>query len=111
MTLVATGLLDQMAKVEKLKARDRLSMESLKASVSLAKFYSGLPSWDVFSVAFEFVKGDLLSKSSVTHFHQLLMTLIKLRLSVSCQDIGYRFGVHMSTAVLFLMLLRCFMSN
>ena len=41
--------------------------------------FERLPSWDVFSVVFEFVKGDLPSKSSVTPFHQLLMTLMKLR--------------------------------
>ena len=58
------------------KPKDNLSIESFKANNSLVKFYTGLPNWDVFSVVFEFVKGELLQNSSLTSFHQLLVVFL-----------------------------------
>ncbi len=45
----------------------------------------------------EFVKANLSSNSTCSPFHQLLMTLMRLRLNLSSQDLAFRFGVHMST--------------
>ena len=36
--------------------------------------------WEILSTVFSFVKGDLMMKSSLTPFHQLLVTLMRLRL-------------------------------
>ena len=44
-----------------------------------------------------FLQSGLLSQSSLTPFQQLVMTLMRLRLNLSCQDLGYRFGTHKST--------------
>ena len=72
-------------------------MEEFQANDSLVTFYTGLPNWEVFSAVYEFVKNSLFSNSAISQFHQLLMTLMRLRLSLSCQDLANRFGVHMST--------------
>ena len=39
----------------------------------------------------------MLSQSSLTAVQQLVMTLMRLKLNLSCQDLGYRFGTHKST--------------
>ena len=70
--------------------KDNLSIELFKANNSLVNFYTGLPNWDVFSVVFEFVKGELLQNSSLTSFHQLLVVFLRMQLGLTYQDLGYK---------------------
>ena len=44
-----------------------------------------------------FVKSSLMLHSSLTPFQQLILTLMRPRLNLSGQDLGYHFGVHQST--------------
>ena len=44
-----------------------------------------------------FLQSGMLSQSSLTPVQQLVMTLMRLKLNLSCQDLGYRFGTHKST--------------
>jgi hypothetical protein len=44
-----------------------------------------------------YLQPSLLSQSLLAPFQQLLMTLMRLRLALLGQDLGYRFGVHKST--------------
>ena len=60
-------------------------------------FYTGLPNWKVLSVLLEYLESNLLLYSSLSPFQQLLMTLMRLRLNLSGQDLAYRFRVHKST--------------
>lgn len=62
-------------------------------------YYSGLPSWEILLLLFTYFKAkiDTVSSRSLNPFQQLIMTLMRLRLSLSRQDLGYRFGVHKST--------------
>lgn len=63
--------------------------------------YTGLSSWDLLSKLLIYMKPHLTQSSgrpeALTPFQQLLMTLMRLRLSLSGQDLAYRFGVHPST--------------
>ena len=79
------------------KPKDNLSIESFKANNSLVNFYTELPNWDVSSVVFEFVKGELLQNSSLTSFHQFQVVFQRIRLGLTYHDLGYRLGVHIST--------------
>ncbi len=48
---------------------------------------------------FKYIKPQLscTNKSSLSPFQQVLLTLMRLRLNLSIQDLGYRFYVHNST--------------
>ncbi|CAB4021047.1 Hypothetical predicted protein [Paramuricea clavata] len=61
------------------------------------KFYTGLPGLAVVMVLFELIKPGLVVRNSLTKFQQFLLTLMRLRLNLSVQDLAYRFGVHAST--------------
>ena len=62
-------------------------------------YYTGLSTWSLLMKLFVYVKRYLTSHSnmSLSPFQQLVMTLIRLRLNLSSQDLGYRFKVHNST--------------
>ncbi len=62
-------------------------------------FYTGLPKWELLLVLFTFLKPHLSAalRTALSPFQQLLMTLMRLRLNLSGQDLAYRFGVHSST--------------
>ena len=44
-----------------------------------------------------FLQSGILSQSSLTPFQQLVITLMRLKFNLSCQDLGYRFRTHKST--------------
>ena len=72
---------------------------SLKDNDVKVKFYTGLPSYAVLLLVFKFVSAsiNLHHRSALSNFQQFCMTLMKLRLNLFDQDIGYRFGVSQST--------------
>ena len=55
-------------------------------------FYCGLPNLTIFMAIL-----DLIERKKLDKFQQLLLTLMQLRLNLSVQDLGYRFGIHSST--------------
>lgn len=60
-------------------------------------YYTGLGSMKLFSTLLTYSKPYLKERSSLTKFQQLLLTLMRLRLNLSGQDLGYRFHIHQST--------------
>lgn len=83
---------------ENVLTQDFLKSDSAKASDAV-KFYTGLPSYARFMAVFNFVSAPLNEhqNSTLSLFQQFLMTMIKLRLNLSDQDIAYRFGVSQPT--------------
>ena len=63
------------------------------------KYYSGLPTFTTLMAIFTFVSTSLEdnSRTVLSHFQQFLSVLMKLRLNLGDQDLGYRFGVNQST--------------
>ena len=64
------------------------------------KYYTGLPSNELLKAVFSFVTIGLpecFKNGPCSVFQQFVMVLMKLRLNLGCQDLGYRFGVHYST--------------
>jgi len=65
-----------------------------------AKYYTGLPSNELLKTVFSFVTIGLpecFKNGPCSVFQQFVMVLMKLRLNLGCQDLGYQFGVHYST--------------
>ena len=77
----------------------RLDEDGFKDNHEKVCFYTGLPKWDLLFVIFTFLKPHLstASRKALTPFQQVLMTLMRLRLNLSGQDLAYRFNVHSST--------------
>ena len=72
--------------------------EATLSDDKFVQFYTGLPNAAILNAVYEFVapkESSLLSK--LTPFQEMMLTLVKLRLNPSIQDLAYRFGVHCST--------------
>ena len=64
--------------------------ESTVHNNTFVKFYTGLPNGAVLKAVYEFIAPTESSKlSKLTPFQELMMTLIKLRLNLSMQDLAY----------------------
>ena len=62
------------------------------------KFYTGLPSFNILHNVFEHVSPFVVHKlQNLTTFQEFIMTLIKLKLDASHQDLSYCFNVSLST--------------
>ena len=55
-------------------------------------FYTGLANWKILFCLFSYVSPYLKNSCVLSPFQQLLLTLIRLRLNLSGNDLGYRFG-------------------
>ena len=74
-----------------------LEEEAFKGNDKKVCFYTGIPSWDLFSKLFMYLKPHLSSEKALTPFQQLIMTLMRLQLNLTIQDLAFRFKVHKST--------------
>ena len=77
----------------------KLDEEFFKDDDEKVKFYTGLTNWNLLVIVMQFVQPFLnrSNRSTLSAFQQLIMTLMRLRLGLSGQDLGYRFGIHRST--------------
>ena len=60
-------------------------------------FIAGIPEWCVFNALLSLLLPYLSESSKVPKISLLIMFLMKIRLNLFDEDIGYRFGVHLST--------------
>ncbi len=60
-------------------------------------FFTGLSTWELFHVLFQLIKLKLKQYSVLTPFQQLMITMMRLRLGLSGQDLAYRFRVSSAT--------------
>ena len=83
---------------EKLRAHT-LDEESFRDNDEKVCFFTGIPKWEVLLVLLTYLKPQLstASRRALTPFQQLLLTLMRLRLNLSGQDLAYQFNVHNST--------------
>ena len=72
----------------------------LRSDNKKVKYYTGLPSYTILKVVFDFVCEEMpnsIANCKLSPFEQFVMTLMKLRHNFGDADLGYRFGVDKST--------------
>ena len=86
---------------EKKEMEEKLKLSAYEEDFFKEKvcFFTGLTDWDTLMRLFKFVEHQLklIGHVSLTPFQQLILTLMRLRLACSGQDLGYRFNIHPST--------------
>ena len=71
--------------------------DSFKDNDEKVLFFTGLSTWEVFHVLFQYIKPQLKQYSILTPFQQLMVTMMRLHLGLSGQDLAYRFRVSIAT--------------
>lgn len=90
---------------EKVNLQKRLSSKELtedffQGEDKRVKFYTGLQSFSDLMKVFNFIKDyiSVTSKSSLTAFQHMMLTLMKLRHDFPLHDLAIRFGISTSTS-------------
>ena len=75
-----------------------ITSESLKHNDVKVKYYTGLPSYGVLKVVFDFVSPCVTnySRTSLPLIDQFIMVLVRLRLNMDIEHLSYHFGIHIS---------------
>ena len=76
-----------------------LDQGSFRNDDEKVRYYTGLTNWTILLELFQYIEGSIISQghSVISPFQQLILTLMRLRLSLSGQDLSYRFSIHSST--------------
>ena len=74
-----------------------MSEESFKDNDEKVLFFTGLSTWELLHVLFQYVKPQLKLHSILIPFQQLMVALMRLHLGLSGQDLAYRFRVSSAT--------------
>lgn len=85
----------------RVKAVDtEFTQKSFETNQEKARFYTGLPNFLVLMQVFNLCEPDIpfSTSSALPKFQQFIMTLMRLRLSLSLQDLAFRFQISWSTA-------------
>ena len=77
----------------------------IEGNDSMTKFYTGLPSWDVFehvySILISHVPKKWSANSKLQPRDELLLVLVRLHLNLLLEDIAYWFGIAKSTVTIY----------
>ena len=90
-------LKDEVARLTARLSEEILEIEGFKGDDQKILFYTGLNNWSTFSILLDYLQPHLMQRAALSPFQQVLMTLMRLRLNLSGQDLAYRFKVHPST--------------
>ena len=76
-----------------------MSMNSFESDNKKMKFYTGIESFGALKAIFNLIQPSIKDHplSHLSKFSQFVMVIMKLRLNLSNEDLGYRFGVSQST--------------
>ncbi|KAM9383853.1 uncharacterized protein KZ484_005792 [Pholidichthys leucotaenia] len=74
----------------------RFEVENFQGNDEKVRFLTGLTSCTLLMTLFSYLE-PFLPKSSIEKFPMMMMTLMRLRLNLSCQFLAFLFNVHQST--------------
>lgn len=89
--------LENLTLKEKLKKSSSFSLSSFEENDEKVRFYTGLPGFQILMTLFNLLKDYLPSKSIIGKFEGLVMTLARLRLNLSVNQLSYEMNVSAST--------------
>lgn len=79
-----TKLRDEKKTMEEVITKVELNEDSFKEDDEKVKFYTGLTNWNLLMIVVQFVQPVLnVSRSRLSAFQQIIMTLMRLRLGLS----------------------------
>ena len=89
-------------RVEKKELQEKskeLNEDFLEMLMKKVRYYTGLTNWNLLMIAINFVQPFLSThhRNALSPFQKVILTLMRLRLGLSVQDLGYRFGIYSST--------------
>ncbi|XP_011402769.2 PREDICTED: uncharacterized protein LOC100634182 [Amphimedon queenslandica] len=87
----------KVAKLELRLKKVTFSVELLKDNDKLVLLYTGLPSWPVFMHTFQFVSKFVTPSLVLSLEDEMLLTLLRLRLDLTLNDLAVRFAVSLPT--------------
>ena len=61
------------------------------------KYYTGLHTFSLLMVVFNFVQGHVIPGKSLTKFQEFMIVMVKLRLNTGLQDLAYRAHISVAT--------------
>ena len=85
---------------QELKSNVPWSENALRFDEQKVKFYTGLPSFSILMIIYNFVSSEVnygTKAHALSKFEEFIATILKLRLGLYNQDLAYRFGVHQAT--------------
>lgn len=92
------ALREENRRLKEVITRQALNEQSLEGNNEKVKYYTGLTSFATLMALFNFISPFISqSQSGLPLFQQYLVVLIKLRLNIANQYLGYQCGVHHST--------------
>ncbi len=74
-----------------------LDEDSFRDNDNKVKCFTGLPSFAVLMVLFQAVKPFLKQHSTLSPFHQFMVTLMRMHMNMGVEHLGFTFGVCKST--------------
>ena len=93
--------IEEVCKLTFIHESKGFSALAMQGNVSMTKFYTGLPSWDVFehvySILIPHVSEKYLTHSKLQPRDELFLVLVHLHLNLLLEEIAYRFGMVKST--------------
>lgn len=91
------ALKDEVARLTARLNEEALVVDGFKNNDQKTRFCTGLNNWGTFSILLDYLQQHLMQRAALSPFQQVLMTLMRLRLNLSGQDLAYRFKIHPST--------------
>ena len=85
------------AKLEHHQAVCLLTVEAIKEDDVRTKFYTGLSTWYLFTILFNFLSPYVRKPRQLTLMNEFFLVLLKLRLNLHSEDLAFRFGVSLSS--------------
>ena len=91
----ASALLAENNKLKNICNETVFSQEYFIDNNEKVKYYTGLPNYNALMAVFRFLEDHIpiTERNLLSKFQLLILTIIKLRISISVQDISYRFKV------------------
>ncbi len=105
-TKLTSQMIDDSAKAYKEQIQDMKSEMSenhqfdekiFESNDELVKFYTGLPSYKVLKIIFDFCAPQVKRSTKLTQFQEMMLTVVKLRLNPPHKDLAYRFDLSVAS--------------